>query len=67
MTHDAKVQQWYEARRSYLDSLYIEDEKLNQGKEPPAGETTHEFMSKKMDLWMDKVGEWIKENPFPEQ
>jgi hypothetical protein len=59
MTHDTKVQDWYDARKEFLGSVYVESAKRTKCDEWLAGETPQKFVA-------DQLESWMKENPFPE-
>lgn len=60
MSHDAQVQQWYDNRRDFLDSVYAESGKRTHGKEWLAGESPQKFVADQLEAWM-------KDNPFPKE
>lgn len=60
MTHDEKVQQWYDNRREFLNFVYVESGKRTKCNEWLAGETPQKFAS-------DQLASWLKDNPFPKQ
>ena len=58
MTHDQKVQQWYNDRVEALMSFRAEADKRREQKEWLAGEDARSFVS-------DKLDKWVADNPFP--
>ena len=60
MTHDTKVQDWYDARKEFLGSVYVESAKRTESNEWLAGETPQKFVADQLDAW-------LKDNPFPKE
>jgi len=60
MTHDAKVQDWYDCRKEFLNSVYVESAKRTEGNEWLAGETPQKFVADQLDAW-------LRDNPFPKE
>ena len=58
--NDAKVQDWYDFRREFLNSTYVESAKRTQSNEWLAGETPQKFVADQLDAW-------LKDNPFPKE
>ncbi len=58
--HDTKVQDWYDARREFLNSTYVESGKRTESNEWLAGENPQKFVA-------DQIESWMKENPFPKE
>lgn len=57
--HDTKVQDWYDARKEFLNATYVESGKRTQGGEWLDGETPQKYVA-------DQLESWLGENPFPE-